>query len=218
MSTNFILVDYENEQPEFDALKGTELPFQLIIFFGASQNKIPLALATSVQSFGERAKYIQIASSGKNALDFHIAFHLGALVQRHSDGNFHIIAKDRGYDALVRHLQDQGINAHRWKSLEDMPGLSGAKKATPTAAAPAPASGKQGKQTTGQTTREDQLYAGFIDYLSGAGRGKPRKRGTLANSVKSRFGAGAVDRVMARMYKEGVTRFDSKQTVIYRFK
>lgn len=212
MSTNFILVDYENEQPEFDALKGAELPFKLIIFFGASQNKIPLALATSVQSFGERAKYIQIASSGKNALDFHIAFHLGALAQKHSDGNFHIIAKDRGYDALVRHLQDQGIKAHRWKSLDDMPGLSGTKKATPTptAAAPAPAPAKQ--------AREEQLYAGFVDYLSGAGRGKPRKRGTLANAVKSRFGAGAVDRVMARMYKEGVTRFDSKQTVIYRFK
>ena len=81
MKKHYILIDYENVQTKsLTVLQGTpNQAFRIMVFVGANQTKIPVELVSSMQSFGDKAEYVQITGSGKNALDFHIAYYLGAL-------------------------------------------------------------------------------------------------------------------------------------------
>ena len=112
MKKHYILIDYENVQTKSLAvLQGApNQAFRIMVFVGANQSKIPIDLVSSMQSFGDKAEYIQITGSGRNALDFHIAYYLGALTERDPAGIFHVISKDTGYDQLIRHLK--GTKGH----------------------------------------------------------------------------------------------------------
>jgi hypothetical protein len=80
MKVNFVLVDFENVQPEdMGLLQGGDV-FKGKVFLGGNQVKIPLSIARALQSFGADAEYIQIEGNGSNALDFHIAYYIGRLV------------------------------------------------------------------------------------------------------------------------------------------
>ena len=52
-----------------------------------------------------------------NALDFHIAFHVGQIAGTDPQGFFHIISKDKGYDPLLAHLKEAGIQGARSESI-----------------------------------------------------------------------------------------------------
>ena len=71
MTTNFVLIDYENVQPkELALLRGDS--FKVKLFLGADQAKIPVALAAALHALGTNAEYVLFESGGPNALDFHI--------------------------------------------------------------------------------------------------------------------------------------------------
>ena len=108
MRTNFVLVDFENVQPDdLGLLK--DGPFKVKLFLGPNQSKIPVALASSLQSLGENAEYVVLETAGKNALDFHIAYYLGALSTEEPTAFFHIISKDSGFDPLSKYLKARKI-------------------------------------------------------------------------------------------------------------
>lgn len=121
MKTHFVLIDFENVQPEnLTLLSGG--PFAIKIFVGANQTKMPIALARAVQLLGPAAEYIQIAGNGRNALDFHIAYYIGRLAAETPDACFHVISKDTGFDPLIKHLAAvHGISCKRSSSIADIP-------------------------------------------------------------------------------------------------
>ena len=167
MKTHYILIDYENVQPKTLAVlnSSTNQSFLITVFLGANQAKIPTELVTSMQSLGDKAEYVQITGSGRNALDFHIAYYLGALSERNPSAVFHVISKDTGYDQLIKYLKTKAIDAARHKDLFEMPWLSSANKK--------PA---------------DEQLAGIVENLSARGNSRPRKVKTLKNSINSLFG------------------------------
>ena len=67
-------------------------------FIGANQNKIPTTLAMA--SNESAVEFIQVESTGKNALDFYIAYYLA---KKDSEKDvFHCIwSKDKGFDPLI---------------------------------------------------------------------------------------------------------------------
>ncbi len=80
MTLTCILVDLENVQlkaPELAGLKRGE--HLLKIFHGPSQNSFTAAMVRALQPLGDAVEYIQCEKAGPNALDFHLAFHLGRL-------------------------------------------------------------------------------------------------------------------------------------------
>ena len=166
MKTHYILIDYENVQTRSLAvLQGaSNQEFQIIVFVGANQSKIPIELVSSMQSFGTKAKYVQITGSGRNALDFHIAYYLGLLTEREPEAIFHVISKDTGYDQLIKHLKGMRIDATRQKDLFEIPWLSSANKK--------PA---------------DEQITAIVKNLSARGNSRPRKVKTLKNSINSLF-------------------------------
>ena len=163
MANNYVLIDYENIQP-----KNLEIlshhPFTVLIFVSASQTKIPFDLAAAMQPIGEKARYIKIGGSGRNALDFHLAFYLGELAANDSEGFFHIISKDTGFDPLIKHLQARKIRIQREKDLAEIPVL----------------------RMSFATSCEDKIAA-IVKNLIGRGQSRPRKVKTLANTINSLF-------------------------------
>ena len=120
MRTNFVLVDFENVQPkDLGLLK--DGPFKVKVFLGPNQSKVPVALAAALQHLGSNAEYVILETSGNNALDFHIAYYIGALSSEDPTAFFHIISKDSGFDPLIKHLKGKKVFAQRSTCIADIP-------------------------------------------------------------------------------------------------
>lgn len=120
-TTHYIFVDYENTQPgNIGLISEQQQHIQIKIFLGRHQNMIPLALARAMHGLGERAEYIQLDSSRRNAIDFNIAFQLGELAIQHSDSKFSILSNDPGFDAIVESLKSKGIACARYPDIETL--------------------------------------------------------------------------------------------------
>ena len=163
MKTNFVLVDFENIQPKnISLLSGG--PFKIKVFVGANQAKIPLEMARALQMFGPNAEYIQIEGSGRNALDFHIAYYIGRLAKETPDAHFHVISKDKGFDPLIKYLKTQKILCQRSTSIAD---------ALP------------GKISNTKSDREK--LGAVIENLEKRKTSKPRTLKTLRSTIKALF-------------------------------
>jgi hypothetical protein len=163
MRTNYVLIDYENVQPDsLDVLDAEH--FKVLLFVGASQTKLTFEVAEAMQRLGVRAQYIKIAGNGSNALDFHIAFYIGHIAAGDETAYFHIISKDTGFDPLVQHLKGKKISVVRSKSIEYIPLL----KAANTKSLP------------------DKI-AVAVANLRQRGASKPRTVKTLSSTVSSLF-------------------------------
>ena len=120
MRTNYVLIDYENVQVKSLALlKGEQ--FQVRVFLGPNNKKLPVELVLAMQALGGKGEYIVLETPGVNALDFHIAYYLGALATNDPSGFFHIISKDTGFDSLIKHLKTKKVFSTRSVSVEEMP-------------------------------------------------------------------------------------------------
>jgi hypothetical protein len=114
MATNYVMVDFENVQPEIASVpKGRAFRFQ--VFLGTNQKKVPVDMVRALQPFSP--EYIVIDGNGSNALDFHIAFYIGRLAAHTPDAHFHVISRDKGFDPLIRHMNSLGIRCWRSESL-----------------------------------------------------------------------------------------------------
>lgn len=168
---HWILVDYENVRPS-DFHPNRQPDTRIIVFLGPNQQKIPADLVMALQAFGSNARYIQCSATGRNALDFHIAFYLGDLAPRHLEDQFHIVSGDKGFDPLVRHMRtERGIAVQRHANLPAIPGRA--------------------KAAAKRTTRASRAGAATVDEvrkaLAAAGASRPRKLDTLRNWIDTRF-------------------------------
>ncbi|MGP4845488.1 PIN domain-containing protein [Marinobacter sp. 1Y8] len=163
MATNYVLIDFENVQPSnLEVLQ--HHPFRVLVFVGANQTKVPFELASALQALGEAAQYIKIAGSGKNALDFHIAFYIGELAAKEPGAFFHIISRDTGFDLLIKHLKSRNIRVQRERDLAEIPVV------------------RMSSATSG-----DDKVAAIVKNLAGRGQSRPRKVKTLSNTINSLF-------------------------------
>ena len=163
MATNYVLIDFENVHPKNLELL-TKHPFEVFVFVGASQTKVPFDLADSMQLLGTSARYIKISGNGQNALDFHIAFYVGELAGKDPEAHFHIISKDKGFDPLIQHLKGRGVRIQREKDLAEIPVLR------------VPIS-----------TSDDEKILAIVKNLGGRGQSRPRKVKTLENTINTLF-------------------------------
>ena len=181
MATHYVLIDYENVQPKNlaalkDDAKGRA--FRVIVFVGANQSKIPKDLVFEMQSFGRDADYIEISGSGKNALDFHIAYYLGKFARPGSDDHFHLVSRDTGFDPLIRHLRANGIEVERRKGLFEIPWLEVA-------------------ETDSFAEQIDKVVQNF-DLQ---GKSRPRKVRTVKTTINALFGKSLSDEQLEALVK-----------------
>lgn len=161
MPTNYVLIDFENVQPKNLNILATN-KFNVFVFIGANQSKVPRHVAVAMQALGDKAKYVEIDGSGPNALDFHIAYYVGELSAADPSGSFHIISKDKGFDPLIRHLKGKKIRIRRESDLAEIPDLRIPEKTT-----------------------TDEMIDAIVKNLIGRGQSRPRKIKTLQNTINS---------------------------------
>jgi hypothetical protein len=163
MRVNYVLIDFENVQPDTLGILQLEC-FRVLVFVGANQTKLTFDIAEAIQRMGDKAQYIKISGNGSNALDFHIAFYIGQLSQSTPDAFFHIISKDTGFDPLVKHLKTKGILASRVATIQEIPLIKAATAKTPAERLPL-----------------------IIERLKQLKASRPRTVKTLSNTISSAF-------------------------------
>jgi hypothetical protein len=186
MPAHYVLIDFENVQPNDLALLEGQ-PHEVVLFVGAQQTKVSLAVAAALQARGPLGRYVQISGNGRNALDFHIAYELGVLTTKDPGARFHVISKDTGFDPLIEQLQSKQLDVRRSESLAAL-----------------------------VTPSEEQLAA-VITRLIGMGEARPTRAKTLANTINAMFGKeleeaaiqGLIDALARR---HGITVKDGKVT------
>lgn len=182
MAANYILIDYENVKA-IDLGPVVDKPYHLMVFVGASQNKLSTDFAVQMQSL-KSAEYVRIAGNGPNALDFHIAYMIGRLAEREPGASFHIVSKDRGFDPLITYLNANRIRATRVGDLFEIRALRLPK-----------------------TVGEEGIIDDIVRNLAGRGSSKPRKLRTLSSTIASLFKDGLSDEevqsVVAQLQAKG---------------
>lgn len=117
MQTTHILIDCENVSPSSLSLANIEGVF-VYVFLGPNNSKLGTKFAIAIHEYGERAKYIELGKSGKNALDFHIAFYLGKLACLYPSARFRVISRDKEFGTLIDHLNMEKVDADCVESIE----------------------------------------------------------------------------------------------------
>lgn len=193
MRTHYVLIDYENVQPS--SLVGLDAEhFRVLVFVGAKQNKLTIDTASALQKLGSRAEYVKIAGNGSNALDFHIAFHIGHLAAHDPTAVFHIISKDTGFDPLILHLKERNVSAFRCNDVTEIPLLkTGNSTSTPAPKAVAP-------------KRTPERIDVVITSLRHQGISKPRTLKTLTSTINALFQKKLTNEVLAALLKELQTK------------
>ena len=163
MRTNYVLIDAENVKLEYiEKLKHEH--FRVVVFVGAKKKWLNFDIANAVQSLGTNGCYVQVSDSGPNALDFHIAYHIGKLAAENANAYFHIISKDKGFDPLLKHLKAQKVFCSRWPSVLDIPLVKSTDKLSPK-----------------------QRAADFYQKRIAATKGRPATVTSLESAVLSHF-------------------------------
>lgn len=192
MKTHYVLIDYENVQPEMASLLAPEC-FRILVFVGASQSKVDFELADTLARKANGSCFIKASGNGSNALDFHIAYYLGRLAAREPDAYFHVISKDKGMDPVIDHVRQSGIHAARRVSVRDIEIV---------------------KQPA-QIMEEDEQLSTVIEYLIRRGAQRPASRRTLIGSISALFqpklDQAAVEALLSKLQAEGIFFLDGEK-------
>jgi len=110
--TNYIFVDFENVQEvDLDRIAGK--PVRVTFVLGERHKNLPVTLVKLLLKYGAQVALVETGRSGKNALDLVLAQYIGAAKQADPHGYFHIISRDKDFDALISHLQANDTLAAR---------------------------------------------------------------------------------------------------------
>jgi hypothetical protein len=210
-----VFVDCENvKKDEIAWIENRKI--RLHLFLGSLQKSLNVELVEKLLVHASAVEMIRVGKSGKNALDFVLAYHLGREVLADPKGYFHIVAKDSGYDALVELLNSRNVKVKRhegWEALarhlepkrSGQAGPTNGKKEAPLAPSPVPT----------LSTNAAKL----LDGLRKSGKSRPKKEKTLVTYAQSLIGkdqsVDLVKNAMEELQNAGHIEIGDKGTVGY---
>ncbi len=119
---NYIFIDFENVQ-KVDLKLIANKPWVHLVLVHGTQQKLSLDLVPQIIKLGAQVQFVKVEAGGRNALDFVLAYQLGIRAKEDKEGYFHIVSRDTGFDALVKHLKAERIFARRVEGFEGIPAL-----------------------------------------------------------------------------------------------
>jgi hypothetical protein len=172
---------------------------------GAKQTKLDAELVEKLMEHAASVELIRLTSSGKNALDFTLAYYVGRAVSANPAAFIHIVSKDTGFDPLVEHLRTRHIHAHRHASFATLT-FSGAPKGVPVA-------------PKAKTEWQEDLLTRVLERLRKNVTNRPKKKKTLLSHLKSTLGKDATEadavKLLGMLLQAGHLRIDAKDAVTY---
>jgi len=163
---NHVFVDFENVHEVAPAVIGAR-SVSLTLLLGARQTKLDAALVEKLMEHAATVQLVRLTSSGKNALDFAIAYYLGRAVMADPTGWFHIVSRDTGFDPLIDHLRSRHIHAQRHDDFTTL-AFSGPSK--PPSAPP------------------EDLMTRVLEHLGKHLNDRPKRKKTLVSHLRAFFG------------------------------
>lgn len=181
-----IFVDFENTQVT-DLTLIHNKPMRVTLIVGEKQKHLPVSLVQQLLQYHSKVRLLETAASGKNALDLILAFHIGQASKLDTNGHFHIISKDKGFDALIKHLQQQKIVATRHDEFEHIPVFIAPKTETQTTPnAPSPSGQGTVMQSLIPTTPNEQITF-LVERLRKATNNRPTRKDSLISYIDASF-------------------------------
>lgn len=202
---NYVFVDFENGQ-EIDLPPDRDLPMALVLLVGEKQKSLKTDLVEQLLARSAHVQLVRMTVSGRNALDLALACHLGRVMAVNPSGHFHIVSKDKDFDALVSHLKGQGHRIARHDTFAQLPFLR------PTL----PVSKASSELTISPARKKLEE---FVANLQRNSANRPKKLKTLHTHLKSHLGGILTDEEVEANLTE-ITRsqgivIDAKGAVTY---
>jgi hypothetical protein len=201
---NQVFVDLENvHQIDASVFGSKAVSFTLLL--GARQTKLDAGLVEELMEHAASVQLIRLASSGKNALDFALAYYVGRAVSANPAAFIHIVSKDAGFDPLVEHLRSRHIHAHRHDSFATLTFFGTPQVAT----------------VASKITNEGvvDLFTRVLERLRKNVTNRPKKKATLLSHLKSNLGKDATDadavKLLERLREAGHISIGDKDAVTY---
>lgn len=195
--THYIFVDYENIQ-EFDLDLIAGKPVRVFLVVGSKRKTMPKELTRQLIRFGGQVEWIESEGASQNALDLVLAYHVGRQAKADSNGYFHILSRDKDYDALIKHLRLNKVLANRDEVFAKIPALVDFKGLS-----------------------LEQRVAIVIDKFANPKVTRPAKRKTLLSSIHALLhkepSLAEVEQVLEAMIKRKAIEVSPTQSVIYKF-
>lgn len=230
---NHVFIDFENvHQVDLTLIGAKSVSFTLMV--GPKQTKLDSDLVEKLMAHSASVQLVKLKSSGKNALDFALAYYLGRAALADPTGYFHIVSKDGGFDPLIEHLRSRHIHVYRHASCEELtftwPGKKAAvseaivektapKKVAAKKVATKTAAKKVAKKAAGKIDPVDAWMERVLKDFKEHPKAQPKKRKALvakvANLINKKVDGTEVQAVIARMVKVGKLKFDEKDVPEY---
>jgi hypothetical protein len=235
---NHVFVDFENvHQVDLTLIGAKAVSFTLMV--GAKQTKLTSDLVEKLMEHSASVRLVKLKSSGKNALDFALAYYLGRAVLADPTAYFHLISKDGGFDSLIENLRERHVHVQRhascaeltftWsgkKSPVSVPVVkkpvvkTAVKKVAAKKAAKKVATKIAAKKVAAMADPVDQWVERVLKDFRARSNSLPKRRKTLvttiANVMKKAVDDPEVQTVISRMEKAGKLKFDEKDVPEYR--
>lgn len=116
---NYIFIDFENVQ-EIELDRIADKPVKVVIVLGAQHKKLPVPLVKKLHQYANAVQLVETGGHGKNALDLVLASYMGEAKKTDPHGYFHILSKDKDFDAVIGHYKANGILAARHDSISEI--------------------------------------------------------------------------------------------------
>jgi hypothetical protein len=141
---------------------------------------------------------VRLSFSGKNALDFALAYYVGRAVMADPTGHFHIVSRDTGFDPLIEHLRSRHIHAHRH---DDFATLTFSGPAKPPSPPP------------------EDLMSRVLEHLAKHVNNRPKRKKTLMSHLRAFLGNAVTEPdvvdLVERLCKAGRLSIGDKDAVTY---
>jgi hypothetical protein len=179
--TSYVFVDFENIH-EVDLDLVSDRPVVVVIVLGERHRNLPVELVKKLLKYPAQVRLVEAGRSGRNALDFVLAYHVGLEVAANPSGSFHIVSRDTGFDALVLHLNKNHLLAERHESFAKALGSG-----------------------TTKPPLQDRVQL-VTDRLVKNKKNRPKRKKTLSSQINAYFGKELSATELEEMLKTLVSR------------
>ncbi len=228
----YVFVDFENV-PEVDPAVFGEQSMHLTLLVGAKQPKLSVPLVEKLLAHADSVNLVRLATSGRNALDFTLAYYLGRAAAADPGGEFHIISKDGGFDSLVEHLRSRKLHVRRHPDFTTLLLSPEANSAAPppapkppappkkkAAAKPAPKAQDKPAPVVKPAAFSKDLLSPTLEHFRTHPNNRPKSRTTLITHLVSHYGKKSTEaevvRLVDTMVRHGHLKIDDKDKVSFK--
>jgi PIN domain len=213
---NHVFVDYENVHAVDPAIIGSQT-MHVTLLLGAKKTTLDATVVEKLLRHAATMEMIRLTSSGRNALDFTLAYYIGRAVAADPTGRFHIVSKDKGYDPLIEHLRSRHVFARRHENFTALRSGAASKPAVATAPAAAPAAKSSARPGTPPSL--ESVATQVLEHLRKPTTNQPRTRNKLTSHLRSHLGKKITEaevlQLVERLIQTGHLACDDKGRITY---